>query len=170
MLAVISRCVKGNNKVINCMLHAGISALVWCEMYIPVHTWTEVVSLTLWKWYSEEFCINIDRIMFITKVLRFSQHFGFFFFSAIHATAGRWPLQHVSCTSMYSHSHPLTSTNFLRCCLSISFWVFLLLIFLLWVSTLILSWPTWCCSFWLYVLRTVLSCTALALLYLSPSS
>ena len=34
-----------------------------------------------------------------------------------------------------------------RCCLSISFWVSLLLVFLLWVSSLMLSWPTWCCSF-----------------------
>ena len=48
-----------------------------------------------------------------------------------------------------------------RCCLSISFWVSLLLVFLLWVSIRMLSWPTWCCSFRLHVLSTVLSCTAL---------
>ena len=34
----------------------------------------------------------------------------------------------------------------------------------------VISWPTWCCSFWRYVLPTVLSCTALCLLYLPLSS
>ena len=55
-----------------------------------------------------------------------------------------------------------------RCHLSISFWVFLLVVFHLWVSTLMLFSPTWCSSFWLHVLPTVLSCTSLFLLYLSP--
>ena len=36
-----------------------------------------------------------------------------------------------------------------RCHLSISFWVFLLVVFHLWVSTLMLFSPTWCSSFWL---------------------
>ena len=53
-----------------------------------------------------------------------------------------------------------------RCHLSISFWVFLLVVFHLWVSTLMLFSPTWCSSFWLHVLPTVLSCTSLFLLYL----
>ena len=51
-----------------------------------------------------------------------------------------------------------------RCHLSISFWVFLLVVFHLWVSTLMLFSPTWCSSFWLHVLPTVLSCTSLFLL------
>ena len=55
-----------------------------------------------------------------------------------------------------------------RCHLSISFWVFLLVVFHLWVSTLMLFSPTWCSSFWLHVLPTVLSCTSLFLSYLSP--
>ena len=58
--------------------------------------------------------------------------------SAIHATARRWPPQPTPCTSILSHPHPLTATNFLDV-LSISFWVSLLLIFLLWVSILMLS-------------------------------
>ena len=32
--------------------------------------------------------------------------------SAVHATAGRWPPQLTPCTSILSHSHPLTATNF----------------------------------------------------------
>ena len=40
-----------------------------------------------------------------------------------------------------------------RCHLSISFWVFLLVVFHLWVSTLMLFSPTWCSSFWLHVLH-----------------
>ena len=33
--------------------------------------------------------------------------------SAVHATAGRWSPQLSPCTSILSHSHPLTATNFL---------------------------------------------------------
>ena len=33
--------------------------------------------------------------------------------SAVHATAGRWPPKLATCTSILSHSHPLTATNFL---------------------------------------------------------
>ena len=33
--------------------------------------------------------------------------------SAVHATAGRWPPQLTPCTSILSHPHPLTATNFL---------------------------------------------------------
>ena len=88
--------------------------------------------------------------------------------SAVHATVGRWTPQLTPCTSISSHSHPLTATNFLDVVSPFSFWVSLLLAFLLWVSILMLSWPTWCCSLWLHVLPTVLSCTALSLLHLSP--
>ena len=56
---------------------------------------------------------------------------------------------------------PTSSMLFLHLPLGI-----LLLIFNLCVYILVLSWPTWCCSFWLHVQPTVLSCTALSLLYL----
>ena len=60
--------------------------------------------------------------------------------SAVHATAGRWPPQLTPCTSILSHPYPLTATDFLDVvCLSISFWVSLLLAFLLWVSIMMLS-------------------------------
>ena len=36
---------------------------------------------------------------------------GITIISAVHATAGRWPPQVVPCTSILSHSHPLTATN-----------------------------------------------------------
>ena len=81
-----------------------------------------------------------------------------------------WPMASTS-RAMHFHFEPLSAIDchqLPRCCLSISFWVSRLLVFLLWVSILMLSWPTWCCSFWLHVLPTVLSCTTLSLLYLSP--
>ena len=34
--------------------------------------------------------------------------------SAVHAAAGRWPPQLTPCTSILSHPHPLTATNFLH--------------------------------------------------------
>ena len=36
-----------------------------------------------------------------------------FFFSAVHATAGRWAPPLMQCASILSHSHPLTATDFL---------------------------------------------------------
>ena len=74
---------------------------------------------------------------------------------AMHFDFG--PLLSIDC-----YQHP-------QCCLSTFLCVSPLLVFLLWMSILILSWPTWCCSFYLHVLPAVLSCTAFALLYLSPS-
>ena len=67
--------------------------------------------------------------------------------SAIHAHS----MQMASTThTKHFHFEPLSSIDcyqLLRCCLSISFWVSLLLVFLLWVPILMFSWPTWCCSF-----------------------
>ena len=55
-----------------------------------------------------------------------------------------------------------------RCCLSISFCVFVLLVYLLWVSILMLSWPAWCFSFWLHVLPTVLMHRTLSIIFFTP--
>ena len=81
-----------------------------------------------------------------------------------------WQMASTTC-AMHFDPGPFSSIDcqrLPRCHLSISFWVFLLVVFHLWVSTLMLFSPTWCSSFWLHVLPTVLSCTSLFLLYLSP--
>ena len=81
-----------------------------------------------------------------------------------------WQIASTTC-AMHFDPGPFSSIDcqrLPRCHLSISFWVFLLVVFHLWVSTLMLFSPTWCSSFWLHVLPTVLSCTSLFLLYLSP--
>ena len=77
-----------------------------------------------------------------------------------------WQMASTTC-AMHFDPGPFSSIDcqrLPRCHLSISFWVFLLVVFHLWVSTLMLFSPTWCSSFWLHVLPTVLSCTSLFLL------
>ena len=72
-----------------------------------------------------------------------------------------WQMASTTC-AMHFDPGPFSSIDcqrLPRCHLSISFWVFLLVVFHLWVSTLMLFSPTWCSSFWLHVLPTVLSCT-----------
>ena len=86
--------------------------------------------------------------------------------SAIHTTAGRRPPQLVPCTSILNHSHPFTATNFLDVVSPSPFGSSSYSFFVLWVSILSLSWPTWCYSFWLQVEPTVISCTAPALYYI----
>ena len=74
-----------------------------------------------------------------------------------------WQMASTTC-AMHFDPGPFSSIDcqrLPRCHLSISFWVFLLVVFHLWVSTLMLFSPTWCSSFWLHVLPTVLSCTSL---------
>ena len=58
-----------------------------------------------------------------------------------------------------------------RCHLSISFWVFLLVVFHLWVSNIadVIFSPNWCSSFCATCpAHCLFSCTSLFLLYLSP--
>ena len=87
--------------------------------------------------------------------------------SSVHATASRWPPQLAPCSWIFSHTHPSTTTISSMLSLHLPLGLPLTRFFIL-VSILMLSVPTWCCSFWLHILPTVFSCTTLCLLYLSP--
>ena len=74
--------------------------------------------------------------------------------------------------AMHFDLQPLSSIDCYQLpgwCLSISFWITLLLVFLLWVFILILSWPT-CVAHSVYMscLCPVLSCTALTIISFTP--
>ena len=59
-------------------------------------------------------CCPAPSGMFSTGGCSFQCHtlnFIIIIISAVHATAGRWPPQLTPCTSILSHSHPLTATN-----------------------------------------------------------
>ena len=55
-------------------------------------------------WGSPSFPVNEARMWCLNIII---------IISAIHATAGKWPPQLAPCTSILTHSHPLTATNFL---------------------------------------------------------
>ena len=132
-------------------------------------TFISVPPLIVWSYSKLCAVIRSYRILFLCI---FPQTFMIYLHHHHHLSRSChcWQMASTTC-AMHFDPGPFSSIDcqrLPRCHLSISFWVFLLVVFHLWVSTLMLFSPTWCSSFWLHVLPTVLSCTSLFLLYRSP--
>ena len=111
-------------------------------------------SIVFWTMTSGRYIIIVVVVVVVVIII--------IIISAVHATAGRWPPQPTPCTSILSHPHPLTATNFLDV-----------------VSPSPFGFPFSGCPFWCYLgppgvahssymSCPLSSCTALSLLYLSP--